>query len=137
MSRPKSICTDSGGGSLLSSISAAWDASATQAASSPLAAKTHWRRPWSRHARLFAFITHHVSRVTHHASRITLIPQPHVHVRTVHRRVASRRPAGAHPEIRGVVFLADIDMPGSHARALDLRMASRSEERRVGKECRS
>src|ERR1017187_7535282 len=120
MSRTKSICTDAGGGSLLSSIPAAGEAQTTQAASSPLAAKTHWRRPWSRHARLFAFITHH-------ASRITLIPQPHVHVRTVPRRVASRRPAGAHPEIRGVVFLADIDMPGSHARALDLPMASEAE----------
>src|ERR1035438_6750965 len=71
--------------------------------------------------------TLHASRLSRSVPPRHLVPQTHIDVRTMHRRVASRGPAGAHPQISDVVFLADIDVPGGHAPALDLRMASEAE----------
>src|ERR1019366_5267406 len=73
MSRPKSICTEIGGGNLLSSTSAARAEPARQTARTlaPHAdGRRSCRRAWPSHARLVALslMTHHASRFTFHAS---------------------------------------------------------------------
>src|SRR5258708_7097018 len=46
------------------------------------------------------------------------IEHPRMDVRSVDRRVASRRPAGAHSHHRGVVHLADIQLTAAYALVL-------------------
>ena len=50
-----------------------------------------------------------------------------IHVRTMHRRVATRADAGANPQIVGVVYQSDENLSGPHPKTRLLRMAFEAE----------
>src|SRR3974377_86788 len=76
-----------------------------------------------------AFLTfkHQGSRFLQRWTHAGLVAQPDVHVRAVDRRVASRRPAGAHADETGMIDVADIDLPWQHVRACHLRVTPEAE----------
>lgn len=54
------------------------------------------------------------------------VEKARMNVRSVHRRVATGAPAGAHPQPVRVIHLPDEDPPGVHARPRSLHMASQA-----------
>jgi len=60
----------------------------------------------------------HVTRFTFHAS----IPEPWVHIRPMHRRMAPGRPTVAHADVARVVDVPDVNLPSGDALTRQLRV---------------